>query len=177
MRSPFWVAFGVSTLFAVVALTTIDALAAYTRSFSANACVAMSGTTPPGVVGERSYDGQLVNTTPNSSLVVGCPIVSDTMSPSSGGSSGNIWSATTASAAHLHVWSNGASGVVVEACRTYFTGWGGTCVFGASAVNGINDLSFNPSGAWSSGSPNDGYYLKATVGPSSAIFSYTFVHP
>jgi hypothetical protein len=175
MRSSFWTGFGVSTLFAVVGLNATGALANYTRSFSANSCVAMSGSTA-GVVGERSSDGQLVNYAANSLLVVGCPVISDTEPSNVAGSPGNRWSAPSATSAHMHVWSNGDSGVWAEACRTYFTGSGGTCVFGAVAANGVNDLSFNPSGAWASGSANDGYYLKASVGFSSAIFSYTFVH-
>lgn len=175
MRSSFWIGFVTSTLFATVGLTATGALAGITRSFSANACVAMAGTAP-GVVAERASDGQLVNSDPNGGvLVVGCPVVSDS-SPNTGGAPPfGPWSAQGATVAHLYVWSNAASAVSVEACRTYFTGWGGTCVFGASTpASGVQDLQFNPSAAWGPGSPNDGYWLKATVGFSSAIFSYTY---
>ena len=173
MRSSFWVAFGMSAFFASVGLIVTDALAAYTRSFSVAACVPISGTNPATTVPERTADGQLANTTPNSSLVLACPVVSDTPNGVGGGYT-VPWAAEYSNSAHLYGWSNGADGLQVEACRTYFGGWGGTCVVGPNSVSGINDLSFNPSSAWGAGSPSDGYWLKATVGPSSSLFSYTF---
>jgi len=167
----------VSGLLASVGLIATDALAGQgpvtVRSSGANACVDL--TTPAHTVGQRSSSGQLVNYDPTNVLVAGCPVVSDSYDWGGAGNNSSLWYAPAAKQAHMSVWSSAAGGVSVDACRTYFTGSGGTCVFGASApAAGVYDLSFNPSAAWASGDPRDGYWLKAEVTSNSAIFSYWF---